>query len=663
MHGSSPNQGNGCAGGEGQDAMSGLMQDAVLQIDGTAEACAGGEEQGLMQDLLIDSTAEAAGSGGGAAGVESEAGSAAEAKETESQTATAAAAAAAAAVVAAAVPATEPLSPGAVGAADLAEGAYSQSSGVGRAECAHPVCEAYLSELMQAARPFLPCNMDPPALQGLKCLRCQTVEEYDDVLGKCLESVAGAVLSSLTQQNKNAEAKRTLWYHAGNTLVEAGNSGLLLPESFTSAVAQMLEHEVKGPCKTQAQLPSISPWDGMILGLPPDLILQISVQYSRLLKLKNACPLRDYDGGDFVVAFISADLVDHSTAHIVTAELIEMSKMQQQGLILWVVCVAKPERIASMNHNCPYRTALKENLGTRFLEVGHLSPGKKAAALQKVHPHAILHAGFHECDDQPQILNGSLDSIVVQTVAHAGPTGSNRVDFILASPTAIPTANEAHFREKVLRIDAPFLGNSFRAFFDCHADHLHQVRTIPGARSQVRKALGLPIERKLLTNISSPNRLTPDYFGNLIIPVLRCNPDTDMVLVDHDTSFNVRIKARFKALELENRLWFVPYQDLHNGSLHRFIGAVEVYVNNGGYSGHTALNDALWAANAVISWHSDYTLAGTIAADLHTAFGTPENLCRTAAEATERINQLLQSPEAYAQACLKSERCRRDSSM
>ncbi len=74
-----------------------------------------------------------------------------------------------------------------------------------------------------------------------------------------------------------------------------------------------------------------------------------------------------------------------------------------------------------------------------------------------------------------------------------------------------------------------------------------------------------------------------------------------------------------------------------------------MYVNNGGYSGHTALNDAFWSAKAVISWHSDYTLAGMIAADLHRAFGTPENLCRTAADATERINHLLQSPEAYAE--------------
>jgi hypothetical protein len=93
------------------------------------------------------------------------------------------------------------------------------------------------------------------------------VEEYDAVLTECLESVAAAVITSLSEQNKDAAAQRNLWYHAGKTAVEAGNSGLILPESFSSAVVQMLEHEIKGRCTTKDQRPSISPWDGMLLGL------------------------------------------------------------------------------------------------------------------------------------------------------------------------------------------------------------------------------------------------------------------------------------------------------------------------------------------------------------------------------------------------------------
>ncbi len=125
------------------------------------------------------------------------------------------------------------------------------------------------------------------------------MEQYDAVLTECLESVAGAVINSLAEQNKDAVAQRNLWYHAGKTVVEAGNSGLILPESFGSAVVQMLEHEIKGPCTTKDQRPSISPWDGMILGLNPDLILKNSVRYSRLLKLKPTGHPRKYDGSDF----------------------------------------------------------------------------------------------------------------------------------------------------------------------------------------------------------------------------------------------------------------------------------------------------------------------------------------------------------------------------
>jgi hypothetical protein len=109
-------------------------------------------------------------------------------------------------------------------------------------------------------------NVNPLACEKLKCLRCQPVEEHYDVLRECLESIAGTVITSLSEQNKDAAAQRNLWYHAGKTVVEAGNSGLILLESFVSAAVQMLEHEIQVPCTTKDQRPSVSPWDGIVLG-------------------------------------------------------------------------------------------------------------------------------------------------------------------------------------------------------------------------------------------------------------------------------------------------------------------------------------------------------------------------------------------------------------
>jgi hypothetical protein len=532
--------------------------------------------------------------------------------------------------------------------------------------CLNNICDActgFSSGLIKAARQFIEGNVNPPACNKLKCLRCQPVEEYDAFLTELFDTAAEAVVASL-QQKKDAVAQRNLWYHVGLSFVEAGNSGVVLPTSFVTAAVQMLEHELQVKCRGKDQLPSVSPWDGIVLGLSPDMILKISAAYAGQLQLKPAGRLREYYGGDFEVAFVSADMVDHSTAHLVSAELIAMSKMIQDGVIVWVVCVAKPERIDSMNSNSPYRRALKQNFGERFLELGNCSVSKMAAKLKdvNVNPHAILLAGFHQDGDRPKVLDLFPHSIVVQTTAHAGPTGcSKRVDYVLANRTAIPS-EIAHFNDKVQIIDAPFLGNSFRLFFSEHAEKLHQVRTDHVVRSNLREKLRLSPARKLLLNISSPNQLKSDYF-DMIFQVLSANPDTDLVLVSHVKSFDIRMQARFKAKGLENRLRFVQFQNLDDGSLHNLIGAVDLYVNNRGYPGHTASHDALWSARVVISLQGDTTLAGMIVADLHDAFGTPENLLKTDAAAIERINQLLQSPAAYAEACLKSDLCRKQSRM
>jgi hypothetical protein len=135
-----------------------------------------------------------------------------------------------------------------------------------------------------------------------------------------------------------------------------------------------------------------------------------------------------------------------------------------------------------------------------------------------------------------------------------------------------------------------------------------------------------------------------------------------LVLIDHVVAFKLRLQAQFKTRGLENRVCFVPYQNLFDGSLHALAAVCDLYFDSTGYNGHTAFQDALWGSNAVISIEGE-TLAERIGADLLTAFGTPENICKSDDAAVERINQLLQNQEVYAQARDKAEQCRRTSTM
>jgi predicted O-linked N-acetylglucosamine transferase (SPINDLY family) len=202
--------------------------------------------------------------------------------------------------------------------------------------------------------------------------------------------------------------------------------------------------------------------------------------------------------------------------------------------------VAKPERVSSMDSSSPYRRTIQERCGEIFLDVGHLSDKAIAKKLTAMNPHVIVHAGFHQDADRVNVLQGGPNAMVVQCLAHLSTTGSSRVDFILGSEITLPEKNKGHFTEKLLRMGAPFHGNSFREFFIHDADRLHTLRTDTDMRSNEREVkYGLKRDCQILLNISYPNRLIP-RFWDIIIRVLKENPRAVLVLVDHVKAFSLR---------------------------------------------------------------------------------------------------------------------------
>jgi hypothetical protein len=488
------------------------------------------------------------------------------------------------------------------------------------------------------------------------------VDRHDADLTTCLNEVVCAIDKSMELAesarltNSQKSDQRELWFYVGETFMDSPTSGVNLPERFIDAATRVLQHELRAKGKG-SKLPSVSPWDGLVLGLEPGIILDISKAYARKHKISAMARLNEIGNGKLVIVYISPDLLDHSTAHIITSEILEMQKIAD----VWILCIASQARLDSMDPMSPYRKALKTVLGSRFLERGHLSDTTIAAELEALKAHVVVQVGFHQDADRPAILSGAKNAIVVQSVGHAGTSGSTRVDFILGSDMSLPDEDEKHFIEKRLIMKAPFLGNSFREFFGQWTDRLGLLRQNGAARNEVRSKLGLPPEVGLLLNISRPNRLSRRFWG-VVTRVLKDNVQARLVLIDHVTAFKIRMQARFKAWGLENRLLFVPFQQLHNGSLHELIAVHDVYVDSTGFKGHTALQDALWGSSVVVSFQGK-TLAERIGADLLTAFGTPENICASDDAAVVRINSLLQDRELYREARLKADKCRTDSSM
>jgi hypothetical protein len=90
--------------------------------------------------------------------------------------------------------------------------------------------------------------------------------------------------------------------------------------------------------------------------------------------------------------------------------------------------------------------------------------------------------------------------------------------------------------EKRLILDAQFHGNSFRMFYDDNIAKLKELRTNQVAQSEKRRALGLPPDKKLLVNISFPNRFK-ERFWDFMFRILPANADAHLVLIDYVMAF------------------------------------------------------------------------------------------------------------------------------
>ena len=111
------------------------------------------------------------------------------------------------------------------------------------------------------------------------CPCCQDTDVYDAHLEAIHDDVSTALEASFRTK------PRMLHYLAGLMLVEGPSTCFNSSAGFTAVAVKMLQHEVKWaqnkPKPTRNKdLPSVSPWDALMLGLDSALLLEIATIYA-----------------------------------------------------------------------------------------------------------------------------------------------------------------------------------------------------------------------------------------------------------------------------------------------------------------------------------------------------------------------------------------------
>ena len=532
-----------------------------------------------------------------------------------------------------------------------------------------PTCASISVGLLDAVKPFLKGQLPCAAWVGLFCLSCQSVQDFDCCLSECLRDVLSATSVSMNRRKIDFECER-LWYHVGLLFAVGGPfSGFFFDDNFRECVEKMVNHEAK---KSKA-LVSIAPWEAEVLALDSKTILSVARNYAARFKLepfgtrepfgaRNGTDLNKTDDERFRILYVSPDLGDHPTAHLMAGELLEMATSELAHVVL--LCVATPDRLEALNvSSSRYRKELERVFGKDLLKVGHLEDQEITQHINDFCPQVIYLAGFHQDGDRIGIFEGLAGGpLIVQAVAHASTTGSKAVHYLLCNQEVLPKTMQKYFTERFLYVDAPFLPNSMMQFFGHLLDELSQLRNDLLKRSVERESRRMPGEAKIIVNIAKPDRLEKRFF-EMAIAILVSNPDALLFLVDHGyPAFRQRIQAHFKQQGLQGRVVFMPFQALETGELHRFLALCDLYLDTLAYNSHTAGHDAIFA-NGVFITVEGTRLSSRVGADLLRHFGCPENICADPAAAVARVNQLLQNPELLANARMKADRCRAASEM
>lgn len=226
-------------------------------------------------------------------------------------------------------------------------------------------------------------------------------------------------------------------------------------------------------------------------------------------------------------------------------------------------------------------------------------------------------------DSKPDIFVERCAPIQVNYLGYPGTMGLDRMDYIIADQTIIPSDMQQHYAEKVV-----------------YMPHSHFVYADPPDISDIvvsRAAQGLPETGVVFCCFNNSYKLLPAVFDSFM-RILKAVPGSVLWLAEsNDTvATNLRKEAEARGVDVE-RLVFAGRTDRQT-YLARYRLA-DLFLDTAPYNAGTTAADALWAGVPVLTCVGQ-SFASRMAAGLVTTAGLPELVTQTPAEYETRAISL-----------------------
>ncbi len=339
----------------------------------------------------------------------------------------------------------------------------------------------------------------------------------------------------------------------------------------------------------------------ILLGLPMSnaALAQCTARFAALEipkrePLPRICPVADH--GRIRVAYLSADLRDHATAHL-AAGLFERHDRSRFEVI-------------GISFGADDGSAMRSRLAgafDRFYDVASTGDREVAQLLQGLGVDIAVDLKGHTEGARPGILAYRPAPIQVAYLGYPGPLGLDFIDYIIADRIVLPFEQQPFYRERIVHLPDSYQVND-------------RARPI-AACAPSRREEGLPDDAPVFCCFNHNWKITARMF-DIWMRLLRAIDGSVLWLFrSNDVACaNLRREARLRGVN-PDRLVFAPFRAPAE-HLAR-IACADLFLDTLPCNAHTTASDALWAGVPVLTCTGD-TFAGRVAASLLHAAGLPQ---------------------------------------
>jgi len=296
------------------------------------------------------------------------------------------------------------------------------------------------------------------------------------------------------------------------------------------------------------------------------------------------------------LGYLSADLYDHATAHLM-AELFERHDRTRFEVLAFSF---------GPDHDGPMHQRLRRAFDG-FHEVRELSDAGLAGQLAAREVDVAIDLKGYTHGARPGVLARRGAPLQVAYLGYPGTLGAPYVDYLIVDAELVPPGHEDRYAERIVRLPGSYQAND---------------RQRPVAdRTPSRAEVGLPERGFVFCSFNNGYKITPEVFG-VWMRLLGAVAGSVLWLYEAnaDAAANLRREATARGIDPQ-RLVFASKRPLDQHLARQRLA--DLFLDTLPINAHTTASDALWVGLPIVTCRGD-AFASRVAASLLRAVGLPE---------------------------------------